>query len=148
MDLAGFADALDKLAGELEDGAVKIADKFAPAFLQAFKGYTPELTGALKDSEDSEVSGGGGSAGVVVSTHLPLYASFRNDGGEIKPKHTYVDKRTGKVKQGYLHFDGVYTRYVKQEGAHYREKTIEWAEGELPAYCQEVIQEIMESAGL
>jgi hypothetical protein len=37
---------------------------------------------------------------------------------------------------------------VHQEGAHYREKTVAWAAGELPAFCQEVIAEIMESSGL
>lgn len=148
MDLDAFAAALDKLAGELEDGAQKIAGKFAPKFLAEFKRVTPVRTGALQDSEDSQVSGGGGSAGVVVRTHLPLYASFRNYGGDISPKHTYVDKRTGKVHEGFLHFEGTFTRHVHQEGAHYREKTVSWAEGELPAYCQEVIREIMESAGL
>jgi hypothetical protein len=148
VDLAAFADALDKLAGELEDGAQKIADKFAPKFLAEFKRVTPVRSGALQDSEDSEITGGGGSAGVVVRTHLPLYASFRNNGGDIEPRHTYVDKRTGKEHMGFLHFEGVFTRHVHQFGAHYREKTIEWAEGELPAYCQEVIREIMESAGL
>lgn len=148
MDLDGLAEALDKLADELSDGAGEIARRFAPKFLEAFKGFTPSLTGALRDSEDSEVSGGGGSGGVTVRTHLPLYASFRNYGGDIEPKHTYVDKRTGKVHLGYLHFEGTFARHVHQEGAHYREKTVSWAEGELPAFCQEVVAEIMESSGL
>lgn len=143
MDLAGFADALDKLAGELENCPRTIAEKFAPGLLEAFKGYTPVKTGALRDSEGTEVSDGG----VTFRTHLPLYASFRNYGGDIEPKHTYVDKR-GKVHMGFLHWDGVFARHVHQEGAHYLETTISWADGALPGVMEEVVQEIFDASGL
>jgi hypothetical protein len=144
VDLGGLADALDKLAGELENCPRTIAEKFAPELLEAFRGYTPKLTGALADSEGTEVSDGG----VTFRTHLPLYASFRNYGGDIEPKHTYVDKRTGKVHMGFLHFDGTFARHVHQEGAHYLERTISWADGALPGVMEEVVQEIFDASGL
>jgi hypothetical protein len=144
VDLGGLAAALDRAADKLGDGGHEIADRFAPDFLDAFKGYTPRLTGALRSSEDVTVSG----SGCTVSTHLPLYASFRNDGGDISPKHTFVDKRTGKVREGYLHFNGTFARHVHQEGSHYRERTIAWASGAIGPICEEIVQQILDLSGL
>jgi hypothetical protein len=37
---------------------------------------------------------------------------------------------------------------VHQEGSHYLEKTISWADGALPGVMEEVIQEIFDDSGL
>jgi hypothetical protein len=152
VDLGAFADALDKLADELENCPRAIAEKFAPELLEAFSGYTPKLTGALADSEGTEVGG----SGVTFRTHLPLYASFRNYGGDIEPRHTITRTRFNKktkqmetvVELGFLHWDGVFARHVHQEGAYYLEKTISWADGALPGVMEEVVQEIFDDSGL
>ena len=48
MDLGAFADALDNLADDLENCPRTIAEKFAPELLDAFRAYTPKLTGARR----------------------------------------------------------------------------------------------------
>jgi hypothetical protein len=132
VDLGEFAALLDRVAAELEDDAAReCADRAGEEFLEHLKSNTPVLTGALRDSEKVDGTGGGGSsATVTISTHLPLYASFREYGGTIHVRHNYVDKRTGKTHPGFLsdgeHFFG---RQVTQKGSGYMQRTVDWAQG-------------------
>lgn len=137
--LEAFASALDRAARRLEDGgARRVADEFGQDFLAEFKRNTPVETGALQGSESMEISGGGSSATVKVSTHLALYASFRNDGGTITVKRARV------LTDGASFFG----KSVTQHGAHYKEKTVTWAEGAIGGLCDQIVQEILDESGI
>jgi hypothetical protein len=119
MDLASFALALNRTAAALDsEAATRCARAAGGAFLGEFKKNTPVESGALRDSESMEVSGGGTHATAHVSTHLGLYASFRNDGGTIRVKHARV------LSDGKSFFG----KEVTQKGSGYLERTVEWAD--------------------
>ena len=117
MDLASFALALNRTAAALDsEAATRCAQAAGGAFLGEFKKNTPVESGALRDSETVEVSGGGTHARATVSTHLPLYASFRNYGGTIHVKNARV------LSDGQSFFG----KSVTQKGSAYLEKTVDW----------------------
>jgi hypothetical protein len=162
VDLAGFAAALRQAQEAIADhGATDCADGAARAFLAQFQENTPVLTGALRDSERvNGVSGSGTQATASISTHLPLYASFRNDGGTIRahdrPRGGWTGSPTGTfprrwgVHQHTLHWPGGgFPLEVTQEGSRYLERTADWAEGGgLDAPCTEAIEKILHDSGL
>jgi hypothetical protein len=137
--LDAFADALSRAARDLEEkGALRCAQEFQPKFLAEFQRNTPKRSGALAGSEHSDLEGGGGHAEVKVSTHLPLYASFRNDGGTITVKHAKV------LTDGSSFFG----KSVTQKGSHYVESTIAWARGAIGPACDDIVQQILEESGI
>jgi hypothetical protein len=137
--LDAFADALSRAARDLEEnGAIRCAQEFQPKFLAEFKRNTPKRSGALAGSEHSDLEGGGAHAEVKVSTNLPLYASFRNDGGTIHVRHARV------LTDGASFFG----KQVTQRGSHYKERTVSWAGGAIGAACDEIIQRILEESGI
>jgi hypothetical protein len=89
VNLSEFADALVKAADAVEDhGAIDACDEVSARMLEELHSNTPVLTGALMESERVDsLTGDGASATAVVSTHLPLYARFRERGGTIYARH-------------------------------------------------------------
>lgn len=140
MDLSELAAALNRAADALEtDAAARCARAAGGAFLGQLKANTPVLTGDLRDSESMTVTGGGASATALISTHLPLYASFRETGGTITVKRA-------KVLTNGSQFFG---RSVTQEGSHYMARTVTWASGgALQGPVDTAIDRIMRDAGL
>jgi len=132
-----------------EHGAEEACRAMTETFIPKLKGNTPVLTSALQASERRDsMTGGGTRVSIVVSTHLPLYASFREHGGDIVPKHTFIDKRTGEEKLGYLHWPGgPFTRFVHQQGSWYMRRTDEWAQEALQAPARAAIDKIIADAG-
>jgi hypothetical protein len=121
-------------------GSRDIAAAMGARFTYELKGNTPVLTGALRASEHADgVSGGGTSASVTVSTHLPLYASFREHGGTITVRNARV------LTDGRRFFG----RSVTQAGSHYMQRTREWAAGGvMDDIASRVAGEVMRQAGL
>jgi hypothetical protein len=120
MDLGEFAAALDRTAAIMEsEAATRCARAGGGAFLGEFKKNTPVLTGALRDSEDMKVSGGGTHAAAEISTHRPEYAEFRETGGTIHVKSARV------LSDGKSFFG----KSVTQKGSGYLARTVAWAEG-------------------
>jgi len=138
VDLAGFAAALSRAADELEDhAALDACDDVAAEFLDELHGNTPVLTGALRSSEwRDSLTGSGESATAVVSTHLPLYAAFREHGGTIRahdrPRGGWTGEPTGTfprrwgIHQHTLHWPGgPFPLEVHQAGSWYMERTVD-----------------------
>jgi Bacteriophage HK97-gp10, putative tail-component len=162
VNLSQFADALNKAADAVEDhAATDAAEKFSGEFKDKLQENTPVETGALRDSEwvDS-VTGSGEEAWAVISTHLPLYAGFRDRGGEIwahdRPRGGWTGPPTGSfprrwgVHQHTLHWPGgPFPLHVTQAGSHYMARTIDWANG---GPCQDsavnTVVGILHDAGL
>jgi hypothetical protein len=121
-------------------GARDIATAMGARFTHELKGNTPVLSGALRASEHSDgTEGGGTSATVTVSTHLPLYASFREHGGTITVKRARV------LTDGHRFFG----RSVTQAGSHYMQRTAQWAAGGvMDDIAERVASEVMRDAGL
>lgn len=121
MDLDAFAARLEAVASEFaDDAARRAADKVGQEFLAKLKDNTPVETGTLRGSEAVDGGGGGGSSATVrISTHLPLYASFREYGGTIRV-------RNARVLTNGVDFFG---RSVTQHGSAYMAKTVAWANG-------------------
>jgi hypothetical protein len=140
VDLSEFAGALRRAAEYVQAKAADhIVDDCAEKFLEKLKDNTPVLTGALQGGESIDsFSSGGTSASARISTHTPLYASFRETGGEISIKRA-------RVLTNGVEFFGT---HVHQEGSWYMRRTVEWAEGALPEICQRAITQILEDAGL
>lgn len=141
MDLDEFAAVLERAAEAVRDGmALRCANAAGGAFLGELKDNTPVKSGALRDSENFTVSGGGAAASARISTHLPLYASFREHGGTIhahdRPRGGWTGSPTGVyprrwgIHQHTLHWPGGgFPLEVTQVGSHYMERTVEWAAG-------------------
>ena len=138
--LGELAAAFDRAADALErDGATRAARAAGGAFLGQLKANTPVLTGALRASESMTVTGGGSFASALISTHMPVYASFREHGGTITVKRARV------LTDG-RHFFG---KSVTQEGSHYMERTRQWAAGgTLQGPVQTAIDRLLRDAGL
>jgi hypothetical protein len=121
MDLAEFAARLESVASELEDGAARdAAERAGDEFHARLQENTPVLTGALRDSEALDgVTGSGSTAVARISTHLPLYASFREYGGTI------TVKRASVLTNG----ESFFGKSVTQHGSEYMGRTVAWAEG-------------------
>lgn len=136
-----FAAALERASAELnERGALDCAEAAGKAFLGELKDNTPVLTGALRDGERiNGIFGSGNQATANISTHTPVYASFRETGGTIHVKHATV------LTDGEQFFG----KSVTQSGSHYMARTVQWAEaGGLDGPVREVIQGILRDAGL
>ena len=140
MDLGEFADALGRAADAVSDhGALDACDKASEQFLEKLHENTPKLSGALADSEwRDSLTGSGEYATAVISTHLPLYAKFREEGGTIRahdrPRGGWTGPPTGVfprrwgIHQHTLHWpDGPFPLEVHQVGSHYMSRTVEWA---------------------
>lgn len=140
MDLPEFAVRLNRLAAELSDNAAtRAANGAGGAFLGELKKNTPVETGALRDSEDVAVSGGGTHARAHIQTHLPLYASFREYGGTIHVKHARV------LTNGAQFFGKV----VTQHGSGYMARTVDWADGGgIDGPVETVVDRIFADSGL
>jgi hypothetical protein len=163
MNLGEFAAALGRAAELLEsEGAERAANAGGGAFLGELKDNTPVKTGALRNSEDMAGGGGGGggSASVTVSTHLPLYASFREYGGTIhahdRPRGGWTGSPTGTYPRRWgrhqhtLHWaGGGFPLEVTQKGSGYMARTVEWAEGGgMDGPIQTAISRVLRDAGL
>lgn len=156
-----LAARLRRAAGVIEnDGALRVARAAGGAFLGQLKDNTPVESGALRDSESMSVSGGGLRATATIGTHLPLYASFRETGGDIFPHDRSRGGWVGSprvingIRYGHhtLHWGGepgVFAMHVHQEGSWYMRRTVEWAEGGgLDGPARTAVDRIMRDAGL
>lgn len=138
MNLSEFADALNRAADDLEDhAALDACEDVAAETLDVLHGNTPKLTGALAGSEwmDS-LTGSGETATAVISTHLPLYAAFREHGGDIwahdRPRGGWTGPPTGRwprrwgIHQHTLHWPGgPFPLHVRQDGSWYMRRTVD-----------------------
>src|SRR5580693_5817258 len=79
-----------------ERGAGAATEAMARAFLEKFKDNTPVLTGDLRDGETAAYRAGSGTVVTWrVKTNTPVYAAFRETGGDIYPRHDIGEKRPG-----------------------------------------------------
>jgi hypothetical protein len=102
VDVAGLRDMLQRQRDAVADrGASQATEAMAKAFLSQMKDNTPVLTGDLRDGEDAAYRTGGGlSVTWRVQTHTPVYAAFRETGGDIYPRHDIGETRLGKPAGG------------------------------------------------
>lgn len=157
--MADIADLVAKLKriqdAVKERGARVVCEAASEEFLHQLQDNTPVLTGALRDSERvNGYTGGGTRVTGNIGTHLELYASFRETGGDIYPRHMlgegrldpysreYADLalqnalgRPGAEEKlraagglGFLRWEGEggvhYSRHVHQEGSWYMRRTV------------------------
>ena len=162
MDLRDFADRLSKAYEDVTDhGALDACEKAARQFKDELQFNTPVLTGALRDSEDLDsLTGSGESATAVVSTHLPLYAAFREHGGTIRahdrPRGGWTGEPTGVfprrwgIHQHTLHWPGgPFPLEVHQAGSWYMRRTVDWANsGPAAQTARDAVLQIIRDAGL
>jgi hypothetical protein len=102
VDVAGLRDMLQKMTDAVADrGASQATEAMAKAFLGKFRENTPVLTGELRDGETAAYrTGEGTSVTWRVKTNTPVYAAFRETGGDIYPRHDIREKRLGKDVPG------------------------------------------------
>lgn len=102
MDVAGLRDALQRATDAVtERGAAEATEAMARAFLDQFKDNTPVLTGELRDHETASYRTGAGTVVTWrVKTNTPVYAAFRETGGDIYPRHDIGEKRLGHPEGG------------------------------------------------
>lgn len=139
MDLAGFADALERADREIETrAAIECARDAGQAFLVQLRLETPVLTGELRASETVDSVRGSGTFAVATIGAHTVYAEFRNDGGTIT------------VKNATVLTDGVsfFGRSVTQAGSHYFERAGARAGPEIEDACKRTIEGMLRDAGL
>ncbi len=131
MDLAEAAARFREIADRAEASlALDCARAASTHALQALKGATPVLTGALRASEHVDaVFGGGERATAILAPHI-IYATFRNYGGTISSKGPWSLHNAGTGQY--------FGRHVTQKGSHYMERGEAAGRGLVRAACAEV----------
>ncbi len=162
MNLDQFADALRKAASDIKDhGALRACEEACDLFKDKLQENTPVESGALRDSESVDsVTGDGESARGRISTHLPLYAYFREHGGVIRahdrPRGGWTGEPTGVyprrwgIHQHTLHWEGgPFPLQVTQVGSFYMDRTVAWANGGAIAdSAKKTVNDMLRESGL